>query len=70
VEVDEHGKRRLRFSINGNEEAEPELPRGVDFAVEGFDAADGGCGGSRFDVGDAYEAAIDGAITAASYAVD
>lgn len=52
MEVNEHGKRGVRFRINGNEEAEPKLPRGVDGVIEGFYAADRGGGRPRFDVGD------------------
>ena len=49
----------------GDEEAEPEVARGIDGDVGGFDAVDGLGVGVSLEVQEVEEVAIDGAVTAA-----
>lgn len=52
--------------VSGGEDAEPEMARGIDGDVVGFDVVDGFGVWGRLEVEEVEEAAVEGAIAAAS----
>ena len=64
VEVDDDGEILAgNGGFSREEEAEPEVPRGVDGGVGGGDAVNRFCRGRDFEIQEAQEAAINGAVT-------